>query len=212
MKRDLSLVREEYTRAGLSEAAAAADPIAQFNRWFDDAVAADLRHPNAMTLATVDDGRPSARVVLLKSVDEHGFVFFTNFESRKGRELAANPAAALLFFWSELERQVRVDGTAEKVSPEESDAYFATRPYGSQIGAWASAQSEPIPSREVLEARARELDARYEGGPVPRPGHWGGYRVAPVEIEFWQGRANRLHDRLRYRLAGGVWTRERLSP
>jgi pyridoxamine 5'-phosphate oxidase len=212
MKRDLSLLRDEYTRAGLSEANADADPIVQFNRWFDDAVAADLRHPNAMTLATVDDGRPSARVVLLKSVDEHGFVFFTNFESRKGRELAANPAAALLFFWSELERQVRVDGTAEKVSPEESDAYFATRPYGSQIGAWASAQSAPIPSREVLEARARELDARYGGGPVPRPGHWGGYRVAPVEIEFWQGRANRLHDRLRYRLAGGVWTRERLSP
>jgi pyridoxamine 5'-phosphate oxidase len=212
MKRDLSLVREEYTRAGLSEAAAAADPIAQFNRWFDDAVAADLRHPNAMTLATVDDGRPSARVVLLKSVDEHGFVFFTNYESRKGRELAANPSAALLFFWSELERQVRVDGTAEKVSPDESDAYFATRPYGSQIGAWASAQSAPIPSREVLEARARDLDARYEGGPVPRPDHWGGYRVAPVEIEFWQGRANRLHDRLRYRLADGVWTRERLSP
>jgi pyridoxamine 5'-phosphate oxidase len=212
MKRDLSLLRDEYTRAGLSEANADADPIVQFNRWFDDAVAADLRHPNAMTLATVDDGRPSARVVLLKSVDEHGFVFFTNYESRKGRELAANPSAALLFFWSELERQVRVDGTAEKVSPDESDAYFATRPYGSQIGAWASAQSAPIPSREVLEARARDLDARYEGGPVPRPDHWGGYRVAPVEIEFWQGRANRLHDRLRYRLADGVWTRERLSP
>ena len=212
MKRDLSLLRDEYTRAGLSEADADADPIAQFNVWFDDAVAAELLHPNAMTLATVDGGRPSARVVLLKSVDANGFVFFTNYESRKGHELAANPAATLLFFWAELERQVRVDGTAEKVSEDESDAYFATRPYGSQIGAWASAQSSPIPSRDVLEARARELDARYGGGPVPRPAHWGGYRVAPVEIEFGQGRANRLHDRLRYRLADGVWARERLSP
>jgi pyridoxamine 5'-phosphate oxidase len=213
MKKDLSLVRDEYTRAGLTEADADVNPIVEFNRWFDDAVAAELRHPNAMTLATVDaEGRPSARVVLLKGVDERGFVFFTNYESRKGRELAARPVASLVFFWCELERQVRVDGTVTKASDDESDAYFATRPYGSQIGAWASEQSAVVASREVLEARARELEVRFAGGEVPRPDHWGGYRVAPVAIEFWQGRPNRLHDRLRYRLEGGVWTRERLAP
>jgi pyridoxamine 5'-phosphate oxidase len=213
MKKDLSLVRDEYTRAGLTEADADENPIVQFNRWFDDAVAADLLHPNAMTLATVDEGgRPSARVVLLKGVDERGFVFFTNYDSRKGRELAANPIAALVFYWAALERQVRVDGTVAMVTDEESDEYFATRPYGSQIGAWASEQSAVIASREVLEARARELEARYADGNVPRPARWGGYRVAPVAIEFWQGRPNRLHDRLRYRLEGGAWTRDRLSP
>jgi pyridoxamine 5'-phosphate oxidase len=206
-------LRNEYTRAGLKESDADPDPIAQFRRWFDEALAADLHEPNAMTLATATpDGRPSARVVLLKGFDERGFVFYTNYEGRKGGELGANPRCALAFYWGELERQVRVDGRASRVPEEESDEYFRSRPRGSQLGAWASEQSRPVKGREELEERLRGLEAEYEGREVPRPPFWGGYLVEPEVIEFWQGRENRLHDRLVYRRSGGSWRRERLQP
>jgi pyridoxamine 5'-phosphate oxidase len=206
-------LREEYTRAGLRESDADPDPIEQFRRWFGEALAADLHEPNAMTLATATpDGRPSARVVLLKGFDERGFVFYTNYEGRKSRELEANPRAALLFYWGELERQVRVEGRVWRVPDRESDAYFAGRPRGSQLGAWASEQSRPVRDRGALERRLRELEGEYEGREVPRPAFWGGYRVVPETMEFWQGRENRLHDRLRYRRAEGGWKIERLQP
>lgn len=207
-------LRKEYTRLGLNEADAATDPFTQFRAWFDAALQANLPEPNAMTLATATpDGVPSARVVLLKGVDERGFVFFTNYESRKGNELAANPHAALVFYWPELERQVRIEGDVERVSAEESDAYFQSRPFGSRIGAWASAQSRPIEGRAWLEQRVAELEARYADGDIPRPPYWGGYRVIPRAVEFWQGRPSRLHDRLRYtRQDDGSWRIERLSP
>lgn len=192
------------------------DPIELFRRWFADAQAANLPQPDAMTLATVDaDGRPSARVVLLKGVDARGFQFFTNYESRKAGELDGDGRAALALVWIPLQRQVRVVGDVTRLSAAESDAYFATRPRGSQIGAWASQQSRAVSDRGVLEARVAELEARYDGVPVPRPPHWGGYLVAPREIEFWQGRRNRLHDRFAYtreRADGGAWTRARLQP
>jgi pyridoxamine 5'-phosphate oxidase len=209
---DVAHLRQEYMRAGLAEPDAERDPLRQFERWFNEALEAKLPLPNAMTLATVSaSGAPSARIVLLKGVDHGGFVFFTNYRSRKGRELDAHPGACLLFFWAELERQVRIDGRVEKVSEAESEEYFAARPLGARHSAWASAQSERVAGRAVLEQALEEARARYGDNP-PRPPHWGGYRVLPESIEFWQGRANRLHDRLVYTRAAGGWTLERLSP
>jgi pyridoxamine 5'-phosphate oxidase len=206
-------LRREYARAGLKESDAEGDPVEQFRRWFDEALAANLYEPNAMTLATATpDGRPSARVVLLKGFDERGFVFYTNYEGRKAKELEINPYCALVFYWGELERQVRIEGRASRVPDKESDAYFEGRPRGSQLGAWASEQSRPVRDRGALEDRLRELEAGYEGREVPRPPFWGGYRVEPETIEFWQGRENRLHDRLMYRRSDGLWRRERLQP
>jgi len=190
------------------------DPIALARRWFADAQASGIEQHDAMTLATATpDGRPSARVVLLKGIDARGFAFFTNYESRKGRELDANPYAALALLWVPLQRQVRVSGRVERLSDEESDAYFATRPRGSQLGAWASQQSRPLPERAELERRWAALDERYAGRTVPRPPHWGGFRVEPDEVEVWQGRANRLHDRFLYtRTEEAGWTHARLAP
>lgn len=205
-------LRQEYMRAGLSEADADRDPLRQFERWFADALEAKLPLPNAMTLATVgENGAPSARIVLLKGIERGGFVFYTNYRSRKGRELDAEASACLVFLWSELERQVRIEGTVEKVEVSDSDAYFASRPLGARLSAWASAQSEPVASRKVLEKALEEARQRYGDDP-PRPPHWGGYRVLPAEIEFWQGRANRLHDRLLYRRSDSGWEIGRLAP
>ncbi|MCS6813813.1 MAG: pyridoxamine 5'-phosphate oxidase [Cyanobacteria bacterium] len=207
-------LRRDYTLAGLDESQVHVDPIQQFRQWFDQAVAANLPEPNAMTLATATpDGIPNARIVLLKDLDERGFVFYTNYHSQKGQELAANPRAVLVFLWTELERQVRVGGAVEQVSAEESDAYFQSRPLGSRLGAWASAQSQVIANRAQLEQQLITVTNTYADGHVPRPPHWGGYRVMPTTIEFWQGRPNRLHDRLLYsRQADGTWTISRLSP
>jgi pyridoxamine 5'-phosphate oxidase len=209
---DLSNLRKSYESGSLDEADAGNAPLALFQKWLDAAMAAKLPEPNAMTLATVgEDGRPSTRVVLIKYADERGIVFFTNYDSRKGRELDAHPYAALQFHWVELERVVRIEGRIEKTSAEESDAYFVTRPLDSRIGAWASPQSEVISSRAVLLANAAKASARFGLNP-PRPDHWGGYRLVPDRWEFWQGRKSRLHDRVRFRLEDGDWRKERLAP
>lgn len=206
-------LRKSYERAELDESASAADPIVQFRLWLQQALDAQLPEPNAMTLATVGaDGRPSTRVVLIKGFDERGIVWYTNYESRKGRELAIHPHAALQFHWVELERVVRIEGRVEKTDAAESDAYFRSRPLDSRIGAWASPQSQVIASRAVLVANAAKYGAQFMLNP-PRPPHWGGYRLVPDRFEFWQGRRSRLHDRLRYRLdEAGAWVRERLAP
>lgn len=199
--------------AGLKEDAAGQDPLALFGRWFEDAKRSGILLPETMALATTTaDGTPAARMVLLKQFDERGFVFYTNFTSRKAKELEANAAAALLLHWPILERQVRIEGTAVKISPEESAAYFRTRPRGSQLGAWASKQSHPLPDRAELERRYRELEDRFRGREIPLPDFWGGYRVAPRIIEFWQGRLNRLHDRVLYEKENDIWRCSRLYP
>jgi len=206
--------RTEYARAELTESTASADPLQQFGLWFDEAVAAAVPEPNAMTLATADaSGQASARTVLMRDFGARGFSFYTNFQSRKGRELAANPRAALLFFWPQLERQVCIEGSVCRVPDAEADAYFAQRPLGSRYGAWASPQSQPIADRNELQARLAAAERRFASpdGP-PRPAHWGGYCVSPKRIEFWQGRPSRLHDRLVYVQAGAHWDRSRLAP
>ncbi len=210
--RAIADLRKSYERDELDESASAADPLQQFEHWFRQALSAELPEPNAMTVATVGaEGRPSTRVVLIKGYDARGIVWYTNYESRKGRELAGNPHAALQFHWVELERVVRIEGRVEKVSAEESDAYYQSRPLDSRIGAWASPQSQVIASRAVLVTNAARYGAQYLLHP-PRPPHWGGFRLVPDRWEFWQGRKSRLHDRLRYRLDGGAWVRERLAP
>jgi pyridoxamine 5'-phosphate oxidase len=206
-------LRKDYTKETLNESDVDPSPFIQFQRWFDQAVNAELPEPNAMTVATASkDGIPDARIVLLKAVDDRGFTFFTNYNSAKGKELEANPQAALVFLWTELERQVRIVGSVEKITSEESDGYFFSRPHNSRLGAWASEQSEVIPNRDVLEENLAALKREYENREVPRPPHWGGFRVIPRTVEFWQGRSSRLHDRLRYRFQNGAWVIDRLSP
>ena len=215
MDRKVADLRQNYTFTNLLETEVDSDPIKQFASWFEEALNADLLEPNAMTLATASsDGKPSARIVLLKGYDERGFVFYTNYESTKGRQLIANPQAALVFLWDKLERQIRIEGKVAKIDGEESDNYFHSRPVSSQIGAWTSDQSRVIPNREVLEQRQQELEQKYaDASTIPRPPHWGGFRLIPDAIEFWQGRPSRLHDRLVYRLQDdATWEIARLSP
>jgi len=207
-------LRKEYMKETLSEHDVDRDPFQQFGKWWTEALESGIEEANAMTLATATpEGMPTARIVLIKGYDRNGFVFFTNYESRKGKELLENPHACLLFFWSALERQVRIEGICEKVSEEESDNYFHSRPEGSRIGAWVSPQSQVIGGREVLDEKLNQISVQYADGAIPRPPHWGGYVVVPRVIEFWQGRPSRLHDRIRYRLdASGSWKIERLAP
>ena len=209
----ISDLRKDYTLHGLDKVDVLPNPIDQFRVWFEAALGAGVPEPNAMHISTVTaDGRPNGRIVLIKDVSDAGFVFYTNYESRKGRELTERPFAALTFFYPELERQIRIEGRVEKVSGDESDSYFNSRPRGSQIGAWVSNQSTAVESRDVLESRQRELESRFNDQPVPRPPHWGGFRVVPDTLEFWQGRPSRLHDRIRYRKEGQHWLIDRLSP
>ncbi|MCZ2299768.1 MAG: pyridoxamine 5'-phosphate oxidase [Chitinophagales bacterium] len=212
---DLSIaaIRTNYSKASFTEQDAAYSPFEQFKKWWNEAIHSNIHEVNAMTLATVNaKGTPSARIVLLKDFNEHGFVFFTNYQSDKGKEIAQNSNVALVFFWKELERQVRIEGIAEKISNEESDAYFNSRPIGSRIGAWASHQSAVIPYREVIEQNEKKYAEIFGTENVPRPDYWGGYCVKPNLIEFWQGRPNRLHDRLQYTLENNIWMMERLAP
>lgn len=212
-KENIQNLRQDYRAAELAESDVDKNPITQFANWFKDAIAAQLYEPNVITLATADSsGKPSARILLLKGFDENGFVFFTNYSSKKGQQLAENPQAAIVFFWAELERQVRIEGTVVKVSEKESSAYFHSRPAGSQIGAMASPQSTVIPNREILEERVKELTAAYAEQEIPRPENWGGYLLKPDLIEFWQGRPSRLHDRITYTQVNGIWTTHRLAP
>ena len=215
MDSSIADLRQNYTLAGLAEANVDADPIKQFEVWFQQALDADLLEPNAMTLATATpDGKPTARIVLLKEVSDRGFVFYTNYESQKGQQLIANPYAALVFLWNKLERQVRIEGRVEQLSPQESTAYFHSRPKASQLGAWTSDQSRVIANRKILKQKLADLQTQYKDDvTIPRPEHWGGFRVIPNRIEFWQGRPSRLHDRLVYDLQdNGSWQLKRLSP
>lgn len=213
MPLSLADLRREYSHARLDESSVSAEPVAQFAKWFEEAVEARVMEPNAMTLATASkSGVPSARIVLLKGVDEKGLVFFTDYRSQKGSELERNPEAALVFHWPELERQVRIAGTTTRVGKEESEAYFRTRPRASRLSAWVSHQSQVVRDRQELEARVPEMNAKYPGEDVPLPPYWGGYRLAPRSFEFWQGRESRLHDRIRYLRDGESWRIERLSP
>lgn len=209
----ISNIRKEYMRESLSEGDVELSPFLQFARWWRESLGAEILEVNAMTLATATaGGKPSARIVLLKGYDERGFVFFTNYESRKGQEIAENPQATLLFFWKELERQVRIDGRIEKISGEESDDYFHSRPEGSRIGAWSSPQSKVITDRAILEENVLRYTDQFSGTSIPRPDHWGGYRVVPDQLEFWQGRSSRLHDRILYVQEDGAWAIKRLAP
>ncbi|TDQ56145.1 pyridoxamine 5'-phosphate oxidase [Mesocricetibacter intestinalis] len=209
---DLHNIREDYSKRELSESHCAADPMVQFEQWLNEAISVQVKEPTAMNLATIDErGRPAARIVLLKEVNRQGFVFFTNYLSQKGRALAQHPFAALTFFWPELERQVRVEGKTAKLAAEQSDQYFASRPYASRVGAWASEQSKIISAKSVVLGKAALIAAKYPLH-IPRPPHWGGFILIPDSIEFWQGRPSRLHDRIRYRLENQNWIKERLSP
>lgn len=209
---DLERIRTNYQLTQLHEEQVCADPLEQLRRWLDEAVAASVAEPNAMCVCTCADGQPSARMVLLRRLDAGGLVFYTSYFSRKGRELHENPHAAALFYWPQLERQVRVEGAVHQIPEEESDAYFASRPRGHQIGAWASEQSEPVENRELLDQRMRDYEDRFEGEDVPRPHSWGGFAIVPHRIEFWQGRPNRMHDRLEFSRTNAAWTMRRLQP
>lgn len=208
---ELHAIREEYSQQSLAKADCANDPLTQFQKWLNEAMKAQVNEPTAMNVATVENGKPSSRMVLLKELNEQGFVFFTNYHSRKGKQIEQNPNVAVTFFWAELERQVRIEGTIEKLSEQASDDYFQSRPYTSRIGAWASEQSQVISSKNTLLARAAQFAIKYPIQ-VPRPTHWGGYLIRPTYLEFWQGRPSRLHDRICYQLEKGKWVKERLAP
>jgi pyridoxamine 5'-phosphate oxidase len=209
---DLAHMRTTYRRAELHESSVLPDPIAQLHAWLNEALAAEVPEPHAMCVSTVAGSQPSSRVVLLRGLDQRGLVFFTSYGSRKGRELSSNARAAALFYWPQLERQVRIEGGVEQIPEDESDAYFASRPRGHQIGAWASEQSEPVENRELLEQRKHDYEERFEGGEVERPHSWGGYVIRPERMEFWQGRPDRLHDRIEFDRTGGSWKVRRLQP